>query len=84
MLSASLNKIFPSFLPEIIYVNNELDVLQNMNSCKQRHIDHIVDKIYTIFLNSAKQTFRVAKKTKRRRKCTQRPWFGAECKRKRN
>ena len=37
-----------------------------------------------MILNSAKQTFGVAKKTKRRRKCSQRPWFDAGCKRKRN
>ena len=44
-----------------------------------------MDKTNTTFLNSAKQTFGVAKKTKRRRKCTQqRPWFDAGCKRKRN
>ena len=49
---------------EINSINSELDVLQNMNSCNQREIDDIVDKTDTIFLNSAKQTFGVAKKYK--------------------
>ena len=69
---------------EINSINTELEVLQNMNSCSQRNIVDIVDKINTVFLTSAKQTFGVAKITKRRRKCTQRTWFDAECKRKRN
>ena len=55
---------------EINSINAELDVLQNMNSCNQCEIDDIVDKINTIFLNSAKQTFGVAKNHKCRRKCT--------------
>ena len=48
-------------------------------------IDDSVDKIDTILLNSAKQTFGVAKKKpKRKQKCTPQPWFDAGCKRKRN
>ena len=65
---------------EINSINTKLDVLQNLNSCNRRDIGDIVDKINTIFLNSAKQTSGVAKKTKRTRKCTRRPWFDAECK----